>query len=105
MQYPAESAGGLMDTAVTVFSADETAEDALNRIRSFPERRVHDLCVADSDGLLTAVVPLQEVAVAQPGDRLGGAGKGQAGLRAGDVLPRGSGRAARDLQACLAARW
>ena len=60
-----------MDTAVTVFSADETAGEALDRIRSFPDRRVHDLCVADSDGLLTAVLPLQEVAVAQPGDRLG----------------------------------
>ena len=71
MRYPPESAGGLMDTAVTVFSADETAGEALDRIRSFPDRRVHDLCVADSDGLLSAVLPLQEVAVAQPGDRLG----------------------------------
>ena len=71
MQYPAESAGGLMDTEVTVFSADETAEEALDRIRSFPGRRIHDLCVADADGRLSAVLPLQEVAVAQPGERLG----------------------------------
>ena len=71
MRYPAESAGGLMDTEVTVFSADETAEEALDRIRSFPGRRIHDLCVADADGRLSAVLPLQEVAVAQPGERLG----------------------------------
>ena len=71
MRYPAESAGGLMDTEVTVFSADETAEEALDRIRSFPGRRIHDLCVADADGSLSAVLPLQEVAVAQPGERLG----------------------------------
>ena len=48
MRYPAESAGSLMDTAVTVFSSDETAGEALDRIRSFPERRLHDLCVVDS---------------------------------------------------------
>ncbi len=76
MRYPAESAGGLMDTAVTVFSANETAEEALDRIRSFSERRIHDLCVADADGRLAAVLPLQRVAVAQPGERLGGLAQG-----------------------------
>ena len=72
MRYPAGSAGRLMDTAVTVFRTDETAGEALGRIRSFPERRVHDLCVVDGEGQLTAVLPLQEVAVAQPGESLGG---------------------------------
>ena len=72
MRYPAGSAGRLMDTAVTVFRADETAGEALDRIRSFPERRVHDLCVIDGAGRLTAVLPLQQVAVAQPGESLGG---------------------------------
>jgi magnesium transporter len=71
MSYPAGSAGQIMDGSVTVFSAEETAEDALTRIRSFPERRLLELCVVDDDGKLTAVLPLQEVAVAQPGDRLG----------------------------------
>ena len=71
MRYPAGSAGLLMDRSVTVFGAGETAEEALARIRSFPKRRIHDLCVVDSDGRLTAVLPLQEVAVAQPGERLG----------------------------------
>ena len=70
MRYPAGSAGRLMDTAVTVFHAGETADRALDRIRSFPERRVHDLCVVDGDGRLIAVLPLQEVAVARPGERL-----------------------------------
>lgn len=71
MSYPAGSAGLLMDRSVTVFGVDETAEEALARIRSFPGRRIHDLCVVDSDGRLTAVLPLQEVAVAQPEERLG----------------------------------
>ena len=72
MGYPAGSAGRLMDTAVTVFRADETAGEALDRIRSRPERRVHDLCLVDEDGRLTAMLPLQEVAVAQPGAPLTG---------------------------------
>ena len=71
MSYPSGSAGQIMDSSVSVFNADETAEEALTRIRSFPERRIHDLCVVDDDGALTAVLTLQEVAVAQPGDRLG----------------------------------
>ena len=71
MSYPAGSAGQIMDSSVTVFSAEETAEEALTRIRSFPRRRILDLCVVDDDGKLTAVLPLREVAVAQPGDRLG----------------------------------
>lgn len=71
MSYPPGSAGQIMDCSVTVFSVEETAEEALTRIRSFPERRILDLCVVDDDGKLTAVLPLQEVAVAQPDDRLG----------------------------------
>ncbi len=78
MRYPAGSAGRLMDTAVTVFRADETAGEALDRIRSFPQRRIHDLCVVDGGGQLTAVLPLQEVALAQPGERPGPS-RGRAG--------------------------
>ena len=59
--HPGEALG--MDTAVTVFRADETAGEALDRIRSFPQRRIHDLCVVDGGGQLTAVLPLQEVAL------------------------------------------
>ena len=70
MRYPLDSAGHLMDPAVTVFNADETAQTALARIRLFPTRRIHDLCVVDSDGWLSVVVPLQEVAVADPEDLL-----------------------------------
>lgn len=65
MSYPVGSAGRLMDPAVTLFYADETAEQALQRIRSLPQRRILDLCVVDGDGRLAAVVPLQRVAVAQ----------------------------------------
>ncbi len=66
MSYPAESAGSVMDPAVTLFQADETVGDALARIRALPHRRILDLCVVGDDGRLAAVVSLQQVAVAQP---------------------------------------
>ena len=71
MSYPADSAGHLMDSAVTLFHPDETAEQALARIRSLPQRRILDLCVVDGDGRLAAVVPLQQVAVAPTDAPLG----------------------------------
>ncbi len=61
MRYPAESAGQLMDTSVTVFSAEETARRPSPASAPRPPRRIHDLCVVNSDGRLIAVLPLQEV--------------------------------------------
>lgn len=70
MLYPAASAGQFMDPRVTTFRADETVEAALAQIRALPERRIHDLCIVNADGLLEAVVPLQEIAISQPDQRL-----------------------------------
>ena len=77
MEYPGESAGQLMDPRVTTFRTDETVEAALARIRTNPERRILDLCLVDADGHLVAVLPLQEVAIAQPEVRLDALGRGQ----------------------------
>ena len=77
MDYPAESAGQLMDPRVTTFRTDETVDAALARIRAFSERRILDLCLVDADGHLVAVLPLQEVAIAQPETRLDALVRGQ----------------------------
>ena len=71
MDYPPESAGALMDAQVTTFRVEETVEEALMRIRNVRQRRILDLCVVDEAGNLVSVVPLQEVAISDPGDRLG----------------------------------
>ena len=71
MTYPADSAGFLMDPRVTAFRAEESVGDALSRIRGRRERRILDLCLVDGERHLVAVLPLQEVAVADPEERLG----------------------------------
>ena len=71
MSYPPGSAGSLMDARVTSFRADETVDEAMRRIRPLRQRRITDLCIVDDGGRLTAVVPLQEAASAEPDERLG----------------------------------
>jgi magnesium transporter len=71
MTYPAGSAGSMMDPRVTVFRRDDTVEDALTQIRARTERRVLDISLVDEEMRLEALVPLQEIAVAKPTDRLG----------------------------------
>jgi magnesium transporter len=46
-------------------------EDALSQIRKVRERRIMDVCLVDEEGLLTAVIPLQDVAVSEPHEKLG----------------------------------
>jgi magnesium transporter len=70
MQYPPECAGSLMDPEVTTFRGDETVEEALAHIRSLPERRILDVCIVDAEGILTAVITLQEIAVSPLSKRL-----------------------------------
>lgn len=71
MQYPPDSAGFLMDPRVTAFQKSDTVAKALARIRTLRDRRIVDVCLLDEEGLLIAVIPLQEIAISQPGARLG----------------------------------
>lgn len=66
MQYPADSAGRLMDPRITVFRPDMEVEEALERLRSIRQRRrVLDLLIVDRDGRLSGTVPIQEVVLAE----------------------------------------
>jgi len=71
MAYPADSAGYLMDPRVTAFRAEDSVGAALARVREQRGRRIVDLCLVDGARRLTAVLPLQDVAVADPEERLG----------------------------------
>ena len=77
MTYPADSAGFLMDPRVTTFRAEESVGEALSRIREQRGRRILDLCLVDGERHLVAVLPLQEVAVADPEESLGSLVRGQ----------------------------
>jgi magnesium transporter len=71
MTYPPDAAGYIMDPEVMMFRGEETVSQALSRLRRQRSQRITDLCLVDGQGRLEAVLPLQEVAVAPPGERLG----------------------------------
>lgn len=71
LEFPAGTAGKLMDGRATRFLRDETVEQALARLRRIPERRITDLMIVDSEGRLDAIVPLHVVAGADPETELG----------------------------------
>jgi magnesium transporter len=70
MGYPPDSAGYIMDPRVLTFTPHDTIEKALERIRAVGDRRIIDICVIDEEGVLVGLVPLQNIAVAQPTQRL-----------------------------------
>ncbi len=70
MVYPPDTAGGLMDPRVTTFRPDALIRDVLTWLRRLGQRRVHQVFVIDDEGRLIGVVPLQDVATADPKERL-----------------------------------
>jgi magnesium transporter len=71
LAYPPDSAGNLMDSRVLTFHGEETVEDVLSQLRKIRKRRIMDICLVDEEGLLIAVIPLQDVAVSEPHEKLG----------------------------------
>ena len=65
MNYPADTAGNIIDTKVTTFYADNTVEEVLKRVRTLKDRRIVNVYVIDSEGILIGVVPLQKIAVSE----------------------------------------
>ncbi|HEY6079051.1 MAG TPA: magnesium transporter [Polyangiaceae bacterium] len=61
LDFPAGTAGRLMDPRVTIFREDTTVDEALLRIRRAKNRRLTDVVLADEDGKLTGVVSLQSL--------------------------------------------
>lgn len=70
-EYPAETAGRLMDARVAGFRPDTTVHQALARLRAAGTHRVADVFVTDDEGRLSGTVPLQRLAFAAPGVHVG----------------------------------
>ena len=70
ISYPQDSAGHLMDPNVTTFQMNHTVNDVLKHIRRIRNRRIIDICIIDGEKHLQAVIPLQEIAMAQPNQHL-----------------------------------
>ncbi len=61
LEFPAGTAGRLMDPRVTTFREDTTVDEALMRIRKAKHRKITDVVLADDEGKLTGVVSLQSL--------------------------------------------
>jgi magnesium transporter len=70
MRYPPETAGAAMDARITTFRVDATVKAALGRLRAQRGRPIADVFVVDEAGTLAGVLPLQDLAVAEPGVRI-----------------------------------
>ncbi|GBD32067.1 Magnesium transporter MgtE [bacterium HR33] len=70
MSYPPDTAGSVMDPRITVFRLETTVREALAKLRARRGRPITDVFVVDGEGRLVGALPLQELAVADPGVRI-----------------------------------
>jgi magnesium transporter len=69
-QYPADSAGRLMEPRIIYFRGSLTVEETIDRLRRSRAQSTRSLFIVDERGKLTGRVNLQEIAVAPHGTRL-----------------------------------
>ena len=72
MSYPTDSAGQFMDLRIPVFRPQATVGDALARLREMSPESVLNVYLVDQEGRFAGIVPLQQLLLATPDDRLGG---------------------------------
>ncbi len=70
MSYPADTAGSLMDTRVLSFRPRDTVRDVLARLATWHRRDTRYVLVTSNEGQLLGVLPLTDVALAAPRQRL-----------------------------------
>ena len=66
--YPADTAGGIMEPRVASLSIDLTVQQAISRIRKTPRQALHYLYVTDRSGKLIGVVNMRDLLLAAPRD-------------------------------------
>jgi magnesium transporter len=70
MEYPADSAGRMMDPSVTTFFPETRVDEALARVRGLSPRRIVDVFLVDGEGVLVGAAGIQDIATAKPGTSL-----------------------------------
>ncbi len=66
MDYPADSAGQLMDPRIVTLRSEFTVHEALTRLRSLKRRDMHEIFVVDNSGQLQGRVQIQDLAMSDP---------------------------------------
>ncbi len=70
LSYPPETAGAIMDTRVSHFRVDASAEMATNQLRGLGDTRISSLHLVDDDGHYLGSVRIQDLALADPDQKL-----------------------------------
>jgi magnesium transporter len=70
MDYPAGSAGRVMDSRIPSFRGDQTAAAVLEQVRLNKPRDLRQLFILDADRRLTGTVDIQDLLIAEPTDLL-----------------------------------
>ncbi|MCW9013157.1 MAG: magnesium transporter [Gammaproteobacteria bacterium] len=70
VQYPEDSAGGLMDPRFLPLNASLTVREVLHRIRKFKPRFTRQLYIIDGEGKLQGMVEMHRLALAEAADTL-----------------------------------
>jgi magnesium transporter len=69
-EYPADSAGQLMETRIPFFRGSATVEATLDRLRANRTKATRSLFIVDAENRLSGRVSIQEIALAPPETRL-----------------------------------
>lgn len=69
-QYPADTAGGFMETRVVSLALDLTAQQAIATIRKAPRDALHYLYVIRRSGELIGVINMRDLLLASPKDKV-----------------------------------
>ncbi len=69
-EYPTDSAGSLMDPRVLALPQDLLVEQAIGQIRAGGSRDMHEVYVIERDQRLVGRVPLRDLLIASPDERL-----------------------------------
>lgn len=68
LQYPPDTAGGMMKTRITSLRIDLTASQAIATLRRAPRTTLYYLYVTDREGKLAGVLNMRELLLASPRD-------------------------------------
>jgi len=68
LEYPGDTAGGMMEPRVASLSIDLTAQQAISTIRKAPRDVLHYLYVTDRNGRLIGVLNMRDLLLAAPRD-------------------------------------
>jgi magnesium transporter len=73
MQYPEDSAGGIMTTEVLTVSTRDTVKSAIRKVRAFARQglQLDTMYVVDENGVLAGYLPVSELILQGPGRRMG----------------------------------